>query len=80
MGVDHPLTVTLVAAVLRFTRLDHPDSLIFDETYYVKDAFSLLQAGYELNWPDDANEAFAAGTASPRRAPSMWSTRRWESG
>ncbi|MFB2573279.1 dolichyl-phosphate-mannose--protein mannosyltransferase [Micrococcus sp. IITD107] len=60
-----PLVVTVVAGVLRFTRLDHPDSLIFDETYYVKDAFTLLQAGYELNWPDDANEAFAAGTASP---------------
>lgn len=60
-----PLAVTLVAAVLRFTRLGHPDVLIFDETYYVKDAYALLQAGYELNWPEDANDAFAAGSPAP---------------
>ena len=37
-----PLLVTVIAGVLRFTNLAHPDQLIFDETYYPKDAYSLL--------------------------------------
>ncbi|MGD6978361.1 MULTISPECIES: dolichyl-phosphate-mannose--protein mannosyltransferase [Citricoccus] len=64
-----PLAVTLVAAVLRLARLDHPDQLVFDETYYVKDAFTLLQAGYELNWPEEHNEQFAAGDPRPEDSP-----------
>ena len=60
-----PLAVAVVAAVLRFTHLDFPDRLIFDETYYPKDAFSLLQVGYELDWADDADDAFARGEAQP---------------
>lgn len=62
------MVVTVIAGILRFTRLDHPDSLIFDETYYVKDAYSLLQVGHELNWPDDANDDFAAGSPSPEES------------
>jgi len=30
--------VTLVSGVLRFARLDNPKSIVFDETYYAKDA------------------------------------------
>ena len=56
-----PILVTLVAAVLRFWNLGHPQAIVFDETYYVKDAWTLLQNGYESAWPDDANEDFAAG-------------------
>ena len=56
-----PILVTLVAAVLRFWNLGHPQSIIFDETYYVKDAWTLLQNGYESAWPEGANEDFAAG-------------------
>ncbi|MDO5633862.1 MAG: phospholipid carrier-dependent glycosyltransferase [Micrococcus sp.] len=65
-----PLVVTLLAAVLRFTHLDFPDRLIFDETYYPKDAFSLIQSGYERRWDDDVNEAFARGEAQPLDEPS----------
>src|SRR5699024_1195906 len=43
----------------------HPQELIFDETYYVKDAYSLWHFGYERSWSDDADEAFAAGQAQP---------------
>ncbi len=56
-----PILVTLVAAVLRFWNLGHPQSIVFDETYYVKDAWTLLQNGYESAWPEGANEDFAAG-------------------
>ncbi len=56
-----PILVTLLAAVLRFWNLGHPQALIFDETYYVKDAWTLLQNGYESAWPDGADEDFARG-------------------
>jgi dolichyl-phosphate-mannose--protein O-mannosyl transferase len=47
-GWAGPLAVTLVGGFLRFWRLDRPPSLVFDETYYVKEAGSLLKVGYEL--------------------------------
>ena len=60
-----PILVTLLAAVLRLQNLQHPDTLVFDETYYVKDAFSLSRFGYEGSWNgDDANERFAKGDSS----------------
>jgi dolichyl-phosphate-mannose--protein O-mannosyl transferase len=42
-----PLIVTAFAAFLRFYRLSAPNAIIFDETYYVKDAWSILQHGVE---------------------------------
>ena len=53
-----PLLVTAVAAVLRLVNLGHPHQLAFDETYYVKDAWSLWTLGYEGVWGENANEAF----------------------
>ena len=37
---------TLVAALIRLPGLGNVRTLIFDETYYVKDAWSLLALGY----------------------------------
>ncbi|WP_034622854.1 dolichyl-phosphate-mannose--protein mannosyltransferase [Cellulomonas sp. URHE0023] len=59
-----PLGVTLLAALLRFWDLGRPHKLVFDETYYVKDAWSLLVRGYEANWGDKPNPAFEAGDVS----------------
>lgn len=42
-----PVAVTAIAAVLRLVALDRPRAIIFDETYYIKDALSLLRYGYE---------------------------------
>ena len=56
-----PLAVTLLAAVLRLWNLGHPHSLVFDETFYVKDAYTLLRNGVESTWPDDADAQFNAG-------------------
>lgn len=56
-----PTLTAAIGGVLRFTRLDTPHSLVFDETYYVKDAYSYLVSGYERSWPDKANDAFNAG-------------------
>ncbi|HEY0932343.1 MAG TPA: phospholipid carrier-dependent glycosyltransferase [Trebonia sp.] len=44
-----PLLVTAFAAFLRFNRLSVPDAVIFDETYYAKDAWSILKHGVEWN-------------------------------
>ncbi|MFE7315419.1 dolichyl-phosphate-mannose--protein mannosyltransferase [Streptomyces sp. NPDC057555] len=55
-----PLLVTLCAGVLRFWNLGSPRKVIFDETYYPKDAWSLLQYGYEGTWAKNANDALLA--------------------
>ncbi|WP_295012056.1 dolichyl-phosphate-mannose--protein mannosyltransferase [uncultured Microbacterium sp.] len=59
-----PTLVTLLAAVLRIVGLGHPHTLVFDETYYVKDAWSLWVQGYEGVWQNDANALFARGDTS----------------
>ena len=56
-----PVVVTLLAAALRLWNLSHPHSLVFDETYYVKDAWSQWNLGYPASWPDDADAQFVAG-------------------
>ena len=56
-----PLVVLLIAAATRLWNLGHPRTLVFDETFYVKDAWSLVNLGYEATWPDDADAGFATG-------------------
>jgi dolichyl-phosphate-mannose--protein O-mannosyl transferase len=55
------LAVTCVAAAARLPHLGRPPSLVFDETFYVKDAWTLLNQGYESQWPDDFDASFEAG-------------------
>ncbi|MFR0355312.1 dolichyl-phosphate-mannose--protein mannosyltransferase [Streptomyces sediminimaris] len=52
MGWLGPLLVTVFAGALRFWRLGSPRALVFDETFYAKDAWSILRLGYEGTWPD----------------------------
>jgi dolichyl-phosphate-mannose-protein mannosyltransferase len=56
-----PLLVTAFGAFLRFNRLRVPRALIFDETYYAKDAWSILQHGVEWNLVSNANDLIQAG-------------------
>ena len=56
-----PLLVTLLAGILRFWNLAHPHAIVFDETYYVKDAWSQWHLGYPSSWPEDADNRFLAG-------------------
>ncbi|MEV0784070.1 phospholipid carrier-dependent glycosyltransferase [Streptomyces sp. NPDC050423] len=51
-----PLLVTLVAGVLRFWNLGSPHAVIFDETYYAKDSWALINQGYEGAWPKDVDK------------------------
>ena len=59
-----PWGILLIAALTRLVNLGYPHSLVFDETYYVKDAYSLLHNGVELQWAEDSDPAFASGDQS----------------
>lgn len=56
-----PWLVIALAAFLRLWNLGYPNKLVFDETYYVKDAWTLWNTGVEKAWPQNANTAFEAG-------------------
>jgi dolichyl-phosphate-mannose-protein mannosyltransferase len=55
------IVVTVLAAFTRLVNLGHPQALVFDETFYVKDAWSLWNLGYSANWPTNADPSFASG-------------------
>jgi dolichyl-phosphate-mannose-protein mannosyltransferase len=59
------LAITALAAVLRFWHLGNPVKFVFDETYYAKDAYSLLKFGYARQFIDQpegaADKAILAG-------------------
>jgi dolichyl-phosphate-mannose-protein mannosyltransferase len=44
------LPIMVLAAISRLWNLGSPAKLVFDETYYVKDAFTLWKSGHELQW------------------------------
>jgi dolichyl-phosphate-mannose-protein mannosyltransferase len=56
-----PLAVTILAAILRLWDLGNPHSLVFDETFYVKDSWTIMHLGYEGAWPNDPDKSFNAG-------------------
>ena len=85
-----PLLVTAFGAWLRFNRLRIPRALIFDETYYAKDAWSILQHGVEWNYSPcqqpQRQQLILPGTppacSRPAAAPaaaSTWCSPRWAS-
>jgi len=53
--------ILVVAAVSRLWNIGSPHALVFDETFYVKDAWTLVHLGYESTWPAEADAAFTAG-------------------
>ncbi|MBO9523718.1 MAG: phospholipid carrier-dependent glycosyltransferase [Nocardioidaceae bacterium] len=56
--------IALLAAFLRLWNLGFPKSFLFDETYYAKDAWSLVHHGYVTGYVDDANTQILAGNTS----------------
>ncbi|MEV4102110.1 phospholipid carrier-dependent glycosyltransferase [Nonomuraea sp. NPDC049649] len=56
-----PLLVAVFGGVLRFLGLGHPHEVVFDETYYAKDGFSLINWGVERTTIKDADKAILAG-------------------
>ena len=61
-----PLVVALIGGILRLWNLGTPHAIAFDETYYPKDALSLLRFGYERAMVDGANETLLASDGNWR--------------
>ena len=55
------LAITLFAFGLRLWHLDFPKKVVFDETYYPKDAWGLLHKGFEYDLVEKSNDLLAAG-------------------
>ncbi len=60
-GWAGPLLVTLFGAFLRFDRLSVPHGVVFDETYYVPDAYGILKHGVEINHVHNSDSLLAHG-------------------
>ncbi|MDO5502535.1 MAG: phospholipid carrier-dependent glycosyltransferase [Actinomycetia bacterium] len=60
-----PIGFALIGGFLRLFRLGQPSTLVFDESYYVKQAHSMTQYGVELrihpDKADEVNRLFEAG-------------------
>src|ERR1700735_794025 len=61
-GWAGPLLVTLFGAFLRFNRLAVPHVVVFDETYYVPDAYGILRHGVEIDHVKNVNALLARGS------------------
>ncbi|MFI6928701.1 phospholipid carrier-dependent glycosyltransferase, partial [Nonomuraea spiralis] len=59
LGWVGPLLLALFGGLLRFVRLGDPKAVVFDETYYAKDAYSLLTYGVERSMLGDAKNPVA---------------------
>lgn len=56
-----PIAVLVLALILRVWNLANPHALVFDETFYVKDSYTLWNNGFESTWPENPNPRFEAG-------------------
>ncbi|MGJ9411369.1 dolichyl-phosphate-mannose--protein mannosyltransferase [Aeromicrobium sp. CF4.19] len=63
------LAIAALALVLRLWNLAHPRRLVFDETYYAKDAYSLLQHGYVQSFTERANDRIEDGVLTRLSEP-----------
>ncbi|MEN9711220.1 MAG: hypothetical protein RL441_1212 [Actinomycetota bacterium] len=61
-GLWQSFSLAILAAALRLPYLGQPHAVVFDETYYVKDAWSLLNYGYERQAVEHADESMLAGS------------------
>jgi dolichyl-phosphate-mannose--protein O-mannosyl transferase len=72
LGWIGPIAVALFAAFLRFDRLAIPRAVVFDETYYAKDALALIKYGWEHNTIKNADAALLTPGTDVRN-PEIWS-------
>ena len=55
-----PAIVTVIGGFLRFWQLGRPHQLVFDETYYVKQGWSMIEYGFEMKPTPAVQDAKAA--------------------
>jgi dolichyl-phosphate-mannose--protein O-mannosyl transferase len=60
-GWAGPVLVMIFGGFLRFYRLSQPKAVVFDETYYVPDANSILRHGVELQHVSSVNKLLVSG-------------------
>src|SRR5215469_8235027 len=60
-GWAGPVLVMIFGGFLRFYRLSQPRAVVFDETYYVPDANSILHHGVEFNHVKNVDNLLVAG-------------------
>ena len=58
------ISITVLAFVIRLVNLGYPNKLVFDETYYPKDGWTLWKFGYEKDWPSTANDSITSGNVN----------------
>lgn len=56
--------LVVIGFLIRVVNLGRPNRLEFDETYYAKDAWSILHFGYERTWPSNVDPQVAAGNTN----------------
>ena len=61
VGWSASIGVALLAFFLRIWKVGTPNELSFDETYYAKDAWSLVNHGYVRKYVEDANDLILDG-------------------
>jgi dolichyl-phosphate-mannose-protein mannosyltransferase len=61
IGWFGPVAIAVLALCLRLYHIGQPHAVLFDETYYAKDAHSLLEYGYVRDSTDNANQRILAG-------------------
>jgi dolichyl-phosphate-mannose-protein mannosyltransferase len=67
-----PLLVTLIGGFMRFWRLGKPKSVIFDETYYAKDAWAVIHFGHERSWVLDDKQSMTPDDMKIIANPHIW--------
>jgi dolichyl-phosphate-mannose--protein O-mannosyl transferase len=70
------LSVTVLALFLRLWKLGTPHEFLFDETYYAKDAWSMLHFGYARDYLDGdhvTSAVLAGGTTDQRKSTASMS-------
>jgi dolichyl-phosphate-mannose-protein mannosyltransferase len=67
------LAIAVLALFMRLWNIGSPDAFLFDETYYAKDAWSLIHNGYVTNYVHGANGEILAGhvTGLFQKSPEM---------
>jgi len=63
-GWAGPILVMIFGGFLRFYRLSQPKAVVFDETYYVPDANSILRHGVELDHLSTVNKLLVNGNSN----------------
>ena len=60
-GWAGPVLIMIFGGFLRFYRLSKPNAVVFDETYYVPDANSILRHGVEVEHVSNVNNLLLSG-------------------